>query len=103
MNSLEEKAQQTVYTDHQVLISALNASERSKVSQRTLTRWIDRLIPFNFDVKHLAGNKMGLVDYMDRNPFGLTIPPSDYDEEFVVTSINSFIINRKVIDNLILN
>ena len=46
---------------------------------------------------------MGLVDYMDRNPFGLPIPPSDYDEEFVVTSINSFIINRKVIDNLILN
>ena len=46
---------------------------------------------------------MELVDYMYQNPFGLPIPPSDYDEEFVVTSINSFIINHEVIDNLILN
>ena len=48
----------TVITDHQALISALNASERSKTSQNRLTRWIDRLIPFHFDIKHLAGSKM---------------------------------------------
>ena len=64
----------TVITDHQALISALNASERSKTSQSRLTRWIDRLIPFHFDIKHLAGNKMGLIDYMSRNPVGLAIP-----------------------------
>ena len=54
----------TVITDHQALISALNASERSKTSQSRLIRWIDRQIPFHFDIKHLAGNKMGLIDYM---------------------------------------
>ena len=46
----------TVITDHQALISALNASKRSKTSQSRLTRWFDRLIPFNFDIKNLAGN-----------------------------------------------
>ena len=93
----------TVITDHQALISALNASQRSKTSQSRLIRWIDRLIPFHFDIKHLAGNKMGLIDYMSRNPIGLAIPPSEYDEEFVVASINSFINNLEMIDNVILN
>ena len=53
----------TVITDHQALISALNASEQSKTSQIRLTRCIGPKIPFNFDVKHLAGNKIGLIDY----------------------------------------
>ena len=93
----------TVITDHQALITALNASERSKTSQSRLTRWIDRLIPFHFDIKHLAGNKMGLIDYMSRNPVGLAIPPSEYDEDFVFASINAFINNLELIDNVILN
>ena len=49
----------TVITNHQALISALNAIERSKTNQSRLTRCIDRLIPFNFDIKHLAGYKSG--------------------------------------------
>ena len=92
----------TIITDHQGLISALNASKRSKFSQSSLSRWIDRLIPFHFDIKHLVGNKIRVIDYMSRNPVGLAIPPSEYDEEFVVASINSFISNLKVIDNVIL-
>ena len=83
----------TVITDHQALISSLNASERSKTSQSRLTRWIARLIPFQFDIKHLAGSKMGLIDYISRNLVGLAIPPSEYHEEFVVASIRAFINN----------
>ena len=59
-------------------------------------------MPFHFDIKHLAGNKMGLIDYISRNPVGLAIPPSEYDEEFVVASINAFINNLELIDNVIL-
>ena len=93
----------TVITDHQSLLSALNASERSKTSQSRLTRWIDRLIPFHFDIKHLAGSKMGLLDYMSRNPVGLPLPPSEYDEEFVVAANTTFINSLEMIDNVILN
>ena len=85
----------TVITDHQALINALNATVRSKISQSRLKRWIDRLIPFHFDIKLLAGNKMGLIDYMSRNPVGLAIPPSEYDEEFVAASIKVIINNIK--------
>ena len=93
----------TLITDHQALISALNASERSKTSQSRLTRWIERLISFHFDIKHLAGSKMGLIDYMSRNPVGLPLPPSEYDEEFKVATITTFINNLEMIDNVILN
>ena len=93
----------TVITDNQALISALNESERSKTSQSRLTRWIDRLIPFHFDIKRLAGNKKGLIDYISRNPIGLAISPSQYDEGFVVASIKAFINNLELIDNVILN
>ena len=64
----------TIITDHQALTSALLASEQSKTSQSRLTKWIVRLIPFNFDIKHLAGSKMGLTDYISRNPVGIAIP-----------------------------
>ena len=93
----------TVIADHQALISALNPSKQSKTSQGRLTRWIDQLIPFPFDTKHLAGSKMGFIDYISRNPVELAIPPSEYDEEFVVTSIKTFINNRETIENVILN
>ena len=69
----------TVITDHQTLISALNASKRSKNSQSSLIRWVDQLFPFNFDNKLLAGNKMGVIDYMSRNPVVLAC-----DKEIVV-------------------
>ena len=85
------------------MISALNASERSKTSQSRLTRWIDRLIPFHLDIKHLAGSKMGLIDYISRILVALAIPPSEYDEEFVVAPNRAFIKNLEMIDNVFLN
>ena len=46
---------------------------------------------------------MGLIDYMSRSPVGLAIRPSAYDEESVIASINSFINNLEMIDNIKLN
>ena len=40
---------------------------------------------------------------MSQNPVGLAIPPSEYDNEFVVASNSTFINNLKMIDNVILN
>ena len=42
---------------------------------------------------------MGLIGYISRNPVGLAITPSEHDEEFVVASINSFIIKLEMIEN----
>ena len=53
-----------------------------------LKRWVDRLLPFNFTVKYLAGKVMGFTDVISRSPIGKFIAPSNYDEDFVVTTIS---------------
>ena len=81
----------TLITDHQALISALQCDKNHKIYQSRLTRWIDRLLPFDFDIKHLAGSKMGLIDYTSRHPVGKPQPPAYWDEHFVVALIDDFI------------
>ena len=39
---------------------------------------------------------------MSRNPVKTAIPPSEYDEEFLVASINAFEMNLELIDKVFL-
>ena len=71
-----------------------NRSNKSYNSR--LTRWVDRLLPFQFNIEHLPGAKMSLVDYISRHPSQKVKKVSAYDKEFIVaklklifTSINS--------------
>ena len=52
-----------------------------------LTRWIDRRLPFQFDIEHLPGAKTGLVDYISRHPFQQAKKVSNYDDEFFVAKL----------------
>ena len=40
-------------------------------------------------MKHIAGTKMGLVDYFSRNPVGKADPELKYDTSFIVATINN--------------
>ena len=62
-----------------------NRSNKSYNSR--LTRWVDRLLPFQFDIEHLPGAKMGLVDYISRNPSQEAKKVFAYDEEFIVAKL----------------
>ena len=62
-----------------------NRSNKSYNSR--LTRWVDRLLPFQFDIEHLPGAKMGLVDYISRDPSQKAKKVSAYDEEFIVAKL----------------
>ena len=59
----------TLVTDHRVLLSILKEHRSNKSNNSRLSRWIDRLLPYNFTIEHMPGAKMGLVDYISRNPF----------------------------------
>ena len=61
-----------------------------------LTRWANRLLPFNFKISHLPGKDMGFTDLLSRLPLGKALPISHYDDEFVVASIDK-------IQNILLN
>ena len=44
-----------VLMDHKAIISALKTNRGNKTHQSRLTRWADRLLPFDFDVFHISG------------------------------------------------
>ena len=76
-------------TDHQALLSALKENRGKKTYQSRLTRWVDRLLPFNFKIEHLPGKDMGFADYLSRNP-SQPPPPSTDDTQFIIYTINNF-------------
>ena len=90
----------TVITNHRALLSIMKENRLNKSYNSRLTRWVDRLLLFQFDIEHLPGAKMGLVDYLSRHPSQKAEKVSAYDEEFIVaklklisTSINALELN----------
>ena len=79
-----------IATDHKALVSALDENRPNKTYQSRLTRWVDRLLPYQFKVVHIPGKDRGIVDYLSRDPKGEPWQESVLDEKFVVTSIESF-------------
>ena len=49
---------------------------------------IVRLLPFDFNIEHILGTRMGLVDYISRQPNQKAKSITQYDEEFMVATIS---------------
>ena len=78
-----------IVTDHKALVSLLNGNnKKNKTMFSKLTRWLDRLIPFDFQVKYKPGAKIGLDDYISRHPSLDAQPVSTYDSMFTVAKIS---------------
>ena len=63
-------------------------------------KFYGRFLPYNFTNEHKPGAKMGLVDYISRNPFARAQKISTYDEHFVVATISKI---RDSMKHLIIN
>ena len=57
-----------VVSDHKALEAALKSNHGNKTYSSRLTRWIDRLLPFDMEVIHQPGRTLGLADYLSRDP-----------------------------------
>ena len=79
-----------ILTDHKAIISALKTNRGNKTYQSRLTRWANRLLPFDFDIFHISGCKLGIVDYLSRFPTFEAPRPSSFDEQYVVKCISRF-------------
>ena len=77
----------TIITDHRALLSIMKEHQSNKSYNSRLTRWIDRLLPFDFNIEHIPGAKKGLVDYISRQPNQEAKVTNKYDEEFAVATI----------------
>ena len=78
----------TVLTDHRALLSVLKSHRSNKSYNSRLTCWIDRLLPFYFIIEHIPGTRMGLVDYISRQPNQKAKSVTQYDKEFMVATIS---------------
>ena len=55
-------------SDHKALQSVLNSNKGNKTFSSRLTRWVDRLLPFDFNVVHTPGKTLDLAHYLPRHP-----------------------------------
>ena len=78
----------TVITDHRALLSIMRENRSNKSYNSRLTRWVDRLLPFDFSIDHLPGSKMVFVDYISRDPQQQAVNISAYDEQFIVAKLD---------------
>ena len=63
-----------VFCDHSAIVQILN--EKKKPPTRRIQRLIEHLLPFNFMVQYLPGNKMHIADILSRLA-GKDLEPSD--------------------------
>ena len=88
-----------IVTDHKAFLSALNANQGNKTMHSRLTRWdrFNRLLPFNFKIKHIPGKEMGFTDLLSRLLSGKALLTSHYDSKFVAATV------QKIVENLSVN
>ena len=67
----------------------MRENKANKSYNRRLTRWVDRLLPFNFSIDHLPGSKRGLVDYISREPQQKAFNFSTYDEQLIIAKLDA--------------
>ena len=51
-----------VVSDHKALQSVLKSNKGNKTFSSRLTRWVDRLLPFDFNIVHTTGRTLGMAD-----------------------------------------
>ena len=51
-----------ILTDHKAIVTALTETRNNKTYQSRLTRWADRMLPFEYTFSHIAGAKIGMAD-----------------------------------------
>ena len=78
----------TVITDHRALLSIMRKNRTNKSYNSRRTSWVNRLLLFDFTIDHLPGSKMGLVDYISRDPQQKAVNISAYDEQFTVAKLD---------------
>ena len=76
----------TIITDHRALLLIMKEHRSNKSYNSSLTRWVDRLLPFDFNIEHIPGAKIGLVDYISRQPNQEAKVTNKYDEKFAVAT-----------------
>ena len=77
----------TVIMDHRALLSIMKEHRFNKSYNSRSTRWVDQLLPLDFNIDHIPGEKVGLVDYNSHQSNQEAKVKNKYDEELAVATI----------------
>ena len=89
-----------IISDHKALMTVLKPNRGNKTFSSRLTRWVDRLLPFEFEVEHVAGRTLGMADYLPRHPSeleGASMKAETLWNEWF--TVNSVISSNNVLEN----
>ena len=82
-----------IVSDHKALASVLKGNKNNKTYSSRLTRWVDRLLPFEFEIFHAPGRTMGIADYLSRHPSPIEVESMNASELwntwFTVNHVNN--------------
>ena len=82
-----------IVSDHKSLTSVLKRNKNNKTYSSRLTKWVDRLLPSEFEIAHAPGRTMGIADYLSRHPSpieGESIKPTElWNTWFTVNHVNN--------------
>ena len=67
----------------------MRENRANKSYNSCLTRWVNHLFSLVFSVDHLPCSKLGLVDYILREPQQKAVNISTYDEQFIVAKLDA--------------
>ena len=78
-----------VLTHHRALLSITKEHRSNKSYNSRLIPWIDRLLSFDFNIEHIISAKMGLLDYISRQPNQKAKVAKKYDKKFSVPAFST--------------
>ena len=92
--------QYKILSDQKALMTVLRPNRGNETFSGRLTRWVDRLLPFDHEVVHVPGRTLGMADYLSRPPIelqGASVKAETlWNEWFTVKSVISL---NNVLDN----
>ena len=88
----------TVVANVQAVVNILKSKKESKTLTSRLTRWVDRLLPFNFEMEEMQTKVMGIADHLLR-PLpevrrGKIQAESLWDNYFTVNEVKEELTNK---------
>ena len=85
-----------IISDHKALASVLKPNRVNNTFSSGLTRLVDRLLSFEFEISHAPGRVLGFADYLSRHPSeikGNTVKAEklwiDWFTVYTITKINA--------------
>ena len=83
-----------VISEHKALSNVLKGNRGTRTYSSRLTRWVDRLLAFHFEVIHAPARALGFADYLSRHSspiYGESMNTEElWNSWFTANHVNAF-------------